>query len=55
MAYFPSQIGSTIDHASNQALSKAIGERLQVSFNQQTEMSPHLVSLLKRLRLSEVN
>jgi hypothetical protein len=55
MTYLPTQSGNAIEHVNNQALSKAIGERLQINFDQQrTETSPHLVSLLKQLRLNEV-
>lgn len=55
MTYFSIKSENAIARVNNQALSNAIGERLRVSFDkQQTEISPHLMSLLKQLRLSEV-
>ncbi len=44
----------TIDSINSQALSKAIGERLQDSLGKSTAMPPHLGSLLKQMRLSDV-
>ena len=55
MTYSASQGDHRIDCANSLALRNAIGEGFQVSLDQKgVEMPLHLVSLLKRLSLSEL-
>ncbi len=55
MTYFTLQSDNLIEGVNNRALSKAIGERLQDSLDKNMAMPPHLVSLLKQMRLSDVS
>jgi hypothetical protein len=55
MTYFVPQGDIRIDAVHSLALRKAIGERFQVSLDQRRiAMPPHLLSLVKQMRLSEM-
>ncbi len=55
MTYSARQGDSSIDRATNLAMSKEIGERLRADFDRKRmDTSPNLVALVKRLRVSEV-